>query len=387
MSGRPIAIYAGYLVRCPIGGYLWQVVHYLRGLRDAGVDVWFWEDTRHTWQAYDPIARSVGADYDAGIRIAGETLASVGFADRWIFHDSIHDRSAGAGRDAARWLFANARILINAAGVHRFSAEERAGKTCIYVDMDPAYTQLRVAGGDRLLAEMLAEHDLHFTFGENIGTDRSRIPTGGFDWRPTRQPIALDLWPTSPIPAGAPFTTIGTWDSPERDVAFEGERYSWSKREEWAAVMELPRATGERFRLAMEVRDPADRARLEAAGWEISDPISISRDRFAYQDFLRTSRAEFTTAKDVNVRLRSAWFSDRSACYLATGRPVVTQDTAFGDVLPTGEGLFAYRTADEAAAALTTINNDPQRHSAAARGIAEQHFAAERVVTALLEPI
>src|SRR5581483_9534512 len=181
VSGRPIAIYAGYLVRCPIGGYLWQVVHYLRGLRDAGVDVWFWEDTRHTWQAYDPIARSDGADYDAGIRIAGETLASVGFADRWIFHDSIHDRSAGAGRDAARWLFANARILINAAGVHRFSAEERAGKTCIYVDMDPAYTQLRVAGGDRLLAEMLAEHDLHFTFGENIGTDRSRIPTGGFD--------------------------------------------------------------------------------------------------------------------------------------------------------------------------------------------------------------
>jgi hypothetical protein len=387
VSGRPVAIYAGYLVRCPLGGYAWQTIHYLRGLRDAGVDVWFWEDTRHTWHAYDPICREVGDDYENGVRLAGELLASHGFGDRWVFHDAARDRWAGAGFEASRALLADASILINAAGVHRFEPSERAGKTNVYVDMDPAYTQLRVAGGDRALAEMLAEHRVHFTFGESIGTRRCRIPTAGIEWRPTRQPIALDLWPVTPIPMDAPFTTIGTWESHERDVAFEGERYSWSKREEWTAIMGLPAATRLPFTIAMEVRSHADRARLEAADWRVRDPIAISVDPAAYQRFLRESRAEFTTAKDVNVRLASGWFSDRAACYLASGRPVVTQDTGFGEALPVGEGLLSYRTFAEAIAAVRAVAADPERHAAAARAIAEEHFAAERVIEALLAPL
>jgi hypothetical protein len=379
-----VAIYAGYLVRFPLGGYAWQTVHYLRGLRDAGLDVWFYEDTRHAWEAYDPISRTSRAEYVTGLRLAGDVLERAGFGDRWVFFDAGRDRWGGAGREAARAIFADARILINAGGVHRFSSAERRGKTAIYLDMDPAYTQLRVAGGDRLLAEILDEHDVHFTFGENIGTPRSPIPAGGVEWRPTRQPIVLDFWPKTNVPEEGPLTTIGTWDSHERDVSFAGERYSWSKREEWSSIMELPRAAGEPFAIAMEIRDPLDRERLRAAGWDIRDPIEVSADPIAYQRFLRASRAEFTTAKDVNVRLRSGWFSDRSACYLACGRPVITQDTGFSDFLPLGEGLFTFRTLDEALAAVRTIASDPQHHGRSARRIADEHFASPRVVGDLL---
>ena len=179
-------------------------------------------------------------------------------------------------------------------------------------------------------------------------------------------------------------TTIGTWNSAGRDVDFHGQRYSWRKRDEWQGIMDLPDRTGESFALAMEVADAGDRATLERAGWEIRDPIGISADDRSYAAFLRASRGEFTTAKDVNVRLRSGWFSDRSACYLAAGRPVVTQDTAFGDVLPTGEGLFSYRSVEDAAAAVRAIAAEPQRHGAAARRIAEEHFAAPVVLGRLL---
>ncbi len=384
MSAPTTAIFAGYLVRCPLGGYAWQMVHYLRALRDAGLDVWFWEDTRHTWQAYDPITRTSGADYTSGIALAGAILARSGFADRWVFHDAGRDERAGAGREAARELLASAKILINAAGVNRFEAAERRGKVNVFIDMDPAYTQLRVAGGDRLLGEILAEHDVHFTFGENIGTPRSPIPSAGITWRPTRQPVALDLWTPSPIEPQAPFTTIGTWDSPGRDVELDGVRYSWRKRDEWGKVMALPRETGERFVVAMEVREAADRARLAEAGWEVRDPIGISADAGAYQAFIAGSRAEFTTAKDVNVRLRSGWSSDRSACYLAAGRPVITQDTGFGDVLPVGEGLLAFRTLGEAADAVRAVAESPERHGAAARRIAVEHFDGRRVIGDLL---
>lgn len=381
---RDAVIFAGYFVRCPLGGYGWQMLHYLCGFRDLGYDVYFYEDTRHHWQAYDPLTRTTGSDYANGVALARELFAGAGFGERWVFHDAAAGTYAGLDRNATRALFADARILVNAAGVNRFTAEERAGKANVYIDMDPAYTQLRLAGEDRLLQEIVGEHQVHFTFGENIGTPRCPIPTGAVRWRPTRQPIAVDLWPVEPVAPDAPFTTIGTWDSSGRDVVLNGERYSWRKKLEWAKVMSLPRDTNAPFVLAMEVRDDADRALLEGSGWTVRDPIPVSRDTQSYQRFIVESRAEFTTAKDVNVRLCSGWFSDRSASYLAAGRPVITQDTGFAEVLPTGEGLFSFRTLEDACAAVAAITAEPERQGAAARRIAEEHFAAPKVVGDLL---
>ena len=328
-------------MHCPLGGYVWQAIHYLHGLRDAGLDPFFYEDTRHTWEAFDPIHRTSGADYEAGITLVGEALGRAGFGDSWAFFDAQRNKWAGAGRDAAHAAFANARILLNAGGVHRFGAPERAGKTNVYIDMDPAYTQIRLAGGDRVLRDLLGEHEC-----TSPSARTSARPIAGSHWRDSLAPDA---------PAGrarflGPGTVLPTRCSRPRDVGsggrdveLDGERYSWRKRDEWERIVDLPRTSGGSFALAMEVKDAPDLVWLEANGWAVRDPIAISRDADRYREFVRGSRAEFTTAKDVNVRLRSGWFSDRSACYLAAGRPVVTQDTGFDERLPVGEGLFSWR--------------------------------------------
>lgn len=381
---RDRIVYAGYLVRCPLGGYAWQVLHYLTGLRALGWDVFFYEDTGHTEHAFDPERGLSDVDYGYGCRFVESFLGRHGFGDRWVFHDVRRDAYAGLDRDATEQLFREARVLINAGGVHRFAPERRQGKTCVYIDMDPAFTQLRLAGGDAQLDELLREHDRLFTFGENIGTARCTVPSGLLDWRPTRQPVALEYWPVEPLPDDAAFTTIGRWDSGGRDVELDGQLYTWRKRTEWQKLMDLPARTGARFDIAMDVHDPADRAQLVANGWQVRDPVALSADPDAYRRFIQGSAGEVSTAKDVNVRLRSGWFSDRSACYLAAGRPVIVQDTAFDDVLPTGEGLLSFRTLDEAVAAVTAVRADPARHGRAARAIAERYFAAPDVLSALL---
>jgi hypothetical protein len=238
------------------------------------------------------------------------------------------------------------------------------------------------------LRDLLAEHDLHFTIGENIGTARCTIPSGGFAWRPTRQPVASHFWTALPPEPAAPFTTIGRWDESRRDVVLDGETYGWSKRTEWLQFLDLPRRTTESFTVAMDVdKTPRDAALLREHGWTVLDPLAISRDDRRYRQFIQQSRGEFTVAKDLNIRLASGWFSDRSACYLAAGRPVVTQDTGFGYRLPVGKGLFAIRGLDEAVGAFATIASDYPSHSRAARLVAEAHFDAGRVLGELIGQI
>ena len=381
-------VLAGYLVRYPLGGYAWQALHFLAAFRALGCEVFFYEDSAYYADAYVPGAAMQTSEYDYGVRRAGEFFAPHGFGDAWGFWDAAGDRYFGAGRERTRAALADADVFVNLAGVNRVPMERRSRAVSAYVDLDPAYTQLRLAQGDAKLAALVGEHRLHFTLGENIGSPDCRIPNGGFAWRPIRQPIALDLWEPLPVDPDAPFTTIGKWDATGRDVTFEGEVFGWRKRTEWFRFIELPRLTGQRFCVAMDVASrPADYERLTAAGWEVVDPLEVSRDPHTYRAFVRRSRGEFTVAKDVNVRLRSGWFSDRSASYLAAGRPVVNQDTGFDTVLPTGEGLFAYRSPAEAVAAFAAIAADYPRHCRAAHAIARDYFAPASALRSLLAVI
>jgi hypothetical protein len=374
-------VVAGYLVRQPLGGYAWQAAHYLRGLQALGHDVWFYEDTDFYFPAYNPTTSEFGMAYDYGLAAAAAFLGQVGLGDRWVFVEGGRAHGPGAGREAA--LLRDADLLINLAGVNRISRARRRGPSA-YVDIDPAFTQITVASGGNWLRAILDEHRFLFTFGENIGTARSPIPTGGYVWHPTRQPIVLDWWADAGTPRTA-YTTVGTWDARGRDVTFAGETFQWRKRTEWLRLVGLPARTGATFEVAMDVeRVPGDAELLEAHGWRVVDPLAVSTDPWRYREYLRTSRGEFTVAKDVNVRLRSGWFSDRAACYLAAGRPVVEQDTAFGDVLPLGPGLQAFRTLDEAAVAVLAIEADYARASAYATEVARECFAADRVLGALL---
>ncbi|MEO6030078.1 MAG: hypothetical protein ABIR79_24695 [Candidatus Binatia bacterium] len=381
----PRVVLAGYMVRYPLGGYAWQALHFLSGLRTLGCDVFFYEDTEYYGDAYVPGADAMTTDYDYGVRAATDFFSAHGFGDAWAFWDAAADTTYGANAERTRAALADADLFINLAGVNRVPSARRPRAVAAYVDLDPAYTQLRLAQGDAALAAMVGEHTVHFTLGESIGTDACRIPTGHVRWQPLRQPIVPELWEPLPPEPGAPFTTIGKWDATGRDVTFDGEVFGWRKRTEWFRFLDLPRATGQRFSPAMDVASrPEDLARLEAAGWEVVDPLEVSRDPRVYRAFIRSSGGEFTVAKDVNVRLRSGWFSDRSACYLAAGRPVVNQDTGFDEHLPTGEGLFTFRTPSDAVAAFATIAADYPRQCRAARRLAEEHFAPARVLAALV---
>ncbi len=380
-------VLAGYLVRNPLGGYAWSVAHYLLGLRALGHEAWFYEDTGHYELAYDPVANVFGADYAHGVRAAGEFLGRLGLGARWVFVDVGRNREHGPGAGRVADLLREADLLINVAGINRIPPERRGGRPAIFVDVDPAFTQVKAAAGDALLRAILDEHDVHATVGENIGTARSPIPTGGYTWHPTRPPVALECW----RPAGPPgrtYTTVGRWNESTRDLSYGGETYRWRKRSEWLRFLDLPARTGAALEVAMDVESvPGDLAVLRAHGWQVADPRAVSADPFRYRDYLCASRGEFTVAKDMNVRLRSGWFSDRAACYLAAGRPAVEQDTGFGDVLPTGPGLHAFRTVEGAAAAIRSIEADYARASAHAAAVARECFGADRVVGALLRLI
>jgi hypothetical protein len=215
------------------------------------------------------------------------------------------------------------------------------------------------------------------------------VPRVPFAYLPTRQPVVLDWWKSPGEPArrsGARlvFTTVGNWRQTDRNVEWQGRTLGWSKDERFALVLGLPDRSRHRFELALSGVDASALVRLAAHGWHVLDAVALTKDVVSYRDYVRASSAEFTVAKEQNVRLRSGWFSDRSACYLAAGRPVVTEDTAFGAVLPTGRGLFAFRTLDEAAAAVDAIASDYGSHSRAAVEIAAAHFRAETVVADLL---
>jgi hypothetical protein len=240
-----------------------------------------------------------------------------------------------------------------------------------------------VANGHQPTIDALAAHDTLFTFGENIGSADSTVPVERFQWLPTRQPVVMDLWKHSYDAANSPYTTITTWHNKGKDVEYKGERYYWTKDREFEHFLDLPLRRDVPFELAVGVPDDV-RVRLDRNRWRQRSSIDLSASVTGYRDYIQQSRAEFTVARDQYVRPRTGWFSDRSACYLAAGRPVITQDTAFGKFLPTGRGLFAFSTMDDVLAAVDAIESDYEGHCRAAREVADEYFSAERVVESLM---
>ncbi len=238
---------------------------------------------------------------------------------------------------------------------------------------------------------MLEAHTHFFNWGENLGSSDCPLPTAGFSYRPTRMPVVLD-WFTPPSGcgnghhAGLRFTTIGNWQSPG-EIEWNGEVYAWSKHHQFLKFLDLPQRLAEPVELALGSIDEDHKQLLSDRGWQVVDAEPYGTELAPFRDYVFGSDAEFTVAKDQYVRLRTGWFSDRSAYYLTAAKPVITQDTGFGRVLPTGEGLFAFNSTDEIVAAFDAIRSDYAKHSRAARAIAEEHFRAEKVLQKLLDDL
>jgi len=375
-------IVLGILGQYPLAGIAWQAIHYLVGLRRLGWDVFYVEDSGAN--PYDPRHATRTEDHAYAVHYISDVMRRIGFDDRWAYVEGLDGPVHGLARARLDALYRDAVGILNLCGATAPRAEHRQGARLIYIETDPVYEQVQIAAGMATSEAFLASHDVLFTYGENLGAPDCPVPLERFKWLTTRPPVVVQHWPLPSGPGEGPFTSIASWENRGKDVAFRGELWRWSKHVNFLRFLELPRRVAQRFRLAMDPTDEAVRERLDAAGWELTDPGPVSGDIDAYRDFIASSRGEFTVAKDIYVRPRSGWFSDRSVCYLAAGRPVVTQDTGFGKYVPTGQGLFAFSTMEEAVEALARIDEDYALHSRAARQVAAEHFAAERVLARLL---
>jgi hypothetical protein len=367
----------------PYAGLAWMHMQIVIGLQRLGHEVYYFE-TMSNWP-YDPLRERYVDDCEYALPYLERLAKDFGIGDRWAYRRSYSDIAWFVlSRRKAEDLLLNSDAVIDVSGATSFAKEELKVGTLVYLGTDPVEHEVGYFNGNEKVRATVAEHNLFATYGENIGTSHSPIPPlPGLRAR-TRQPVLLDLWAAGE-PGKNEFTTVCNW-SGLGEVEFRGEKYYWSKDREFMKFIDLPKRIDQPIELAMGLRyissDTCEM--LNKQGWRLTDAHAMTLDPWPYRDYVRASRGEFSVAKDQNVRLRSGWFSERSACYLAAGRPVVTQNTGFGTVLPTGEGLFAFDTMEEILAAFDAIRGDYARHARAARAIAEEYFRAETVLTKLL---
>jgi hypothetical protein len=372
----------GILFWYPLAGVTFQFLHYLIGLRRLGYDVYYVEDSGR-W-IYDPHLNDLSPDATRNVETIVPILKRHGLGDRWVFR-GVYDggRCYGMSESALIDLYASAEAFLNVTGAQELREEHLRIPRRIYVESDPFASQVKVAKGDEGMIRTLAQHDVLFTFGESVGSTACDVPVERFKWLPTRQPVIMDLWKGATT-GGDRYTSITTWHNKGKNIEYRGDTWYWTKDREFEKFVDLPQQRSARFELAATV--PPDVAqRLDKHGWAVRDSIELSRDTEAYTEYIRNSRGEFTVARDQYVRPRTGWFSDRSACYLATGRPVITQETGFNRHLPTGKGLFGFETMDDVLAAIDTIEADYAQNCRAAKEVAEEFFAAEKVLGSLME--
>jgi hypothetical protein len=370
--------------RTPFAGVAWQVLHYLEGFGRLGYDVYYVEDTGD-WP-YDPEQNTITDDCGYVTRYLARAMTWCGRTQRWAYRSAAQGgRVLGpAGPDLAA-LFGRAVALVNLTGATVLAEEHLRVPVRVYLETDPVTPQIEVAQGRAFTIDLLAAHTHHFTFAENLGAADCAVPTTPFAYRPTRQPIVLDWWQVGrrELPRARRWTTVSSWQQTGKDIQWQGETYTWSKHLEFLKFLSLPQRCPFEFELALACEDAEALGLLRAHGWRVVDAVALTRGLVPYRDYITGSDGEFTVAKDQNIRLRSGWFSDRSASYLAAGKPVITQDTGFGNALPVGRGLFAFRTMEDVLAALEAVRSDPAGHSRAAREIAGDYFAAEKVLARL----
>ncbi len=326
---RKKLVVMGFMGGCPIAGVIWQHVHYIVGLQKLGHEVYYIEDSARL--PYNPATFEVTEDF----RYAGGVLAQLArefdFEGRWGYCARYlpEEPTAGLSLKRIRRLYLDADAILNVCGTQEFNDDLLKSDRILYVESDPGVEQIKVDAGITSTREYLGRHHALFTFGENVGRKPFPVPVHGFKWLPTRQPVVTSLWRTkNPPPAGAVLTSIANWStSGLKDITWRGRKYLWSKSLEFLRFVEAPKKSGEPFELATDIKEEKMAARFEENGWRLTSPHQLSIDYWSYQKYIRRSKGEFTVAKDQYVRLKTGWFSDRSACYLAAGRPVITQET------------------------------------------------------------
>ncbi|MEJ7783744.1 MAG: hypothetical protein WKF96_03000 [Solirubrobacteraceae bacterium] len=371
---RKRLVLAGIVGRYPVGGVTWCALQYIAGFQRLGYDVFYLEDTGEC--NFDPTTNAIATDPSYAVSYLREHLASVGLQDRWAYVDY---EGGYHGRTRAEVIKActDADLMVNVSGGCWFAREEYAGLPKIFIDTDPGFTQQAIAdAGDSWYRDVFDAHDALFTFALAVNSPHCSLAPTPFTWHPTVQPVVIDYWPLVPPPDDAPFTTILSWTIDSFPGMGKG------KGDELLRMIDLPARTGESILLAVAGRPPSDV--LLEHGWELTDAVQATRDPATYRRFVQSSKAELGFAKAMYVETHSGWFSDRTQCYLASGRPALVRETGFSDFLPVGEGLLSFDSVDGILAGVEEINGNYAHHAERARAFAVEHFEAERVLGSLL---
>lgn len=369
MSGLRIVV-GGMIAGEPgQGGASWAILQYLLGLRRLGHDVW----------VIEPVDALTRGRADAFERLAAEFDVSGALLERGS------TRSVGLTHSAADEVCLHADVVLDVSGMLRDAAPIDDAPVRVYLDLDPAFNQLWNAAEG---IDVGLEGHTHFaTVGQLLGHPTCDVPTCGRTWITTLPPVVLERWPYAATTRRRSFTTVGNWRS-YGSIEYHGRRFG-QRAHSLRQLAGIASSSTHRFEVALAIHEEErdDIALLRHHGWRLLDPKPASRTPSAYRAFIQGSYAEICIAKSGYVESRCGWFSDRSACYLASGRPVVAQDTGFGRALPVGEGLLAFGDTAEAVSAADAVCANYEDHRAAARSIAEEHLDSDRVLTRLLEAV
>ena len=372
-------IVTGLIGQYPLGGMAWHYVQYVLGLARLGHEVYYFEDTG---QPYNPMEGGVSKTCGFNVQYLSDVMSRFGLAERWAYRFPWGPTWYGLSDSRRRDVLESADRLINVSGTLERPGEYRRARRLAYIDSDPVFTQVKLARGQADFRKLIDLHDVHFSFGERLS---DVVPETGHNWRPTRQPIVLSEWAAAGSQRDV-FTTVMNWTS-YNPVSYRGRTYG-QKDVELRRFLDLPAMVAPTVLEAAvnegKTRRPP-RELLRHKGWRVVDPQRACPDLETYRAYILSSRAEWSVAKSGYVMGQPGWFSERSACYLAAGRPVVVQDTGFGDILPCGEGIISFRTLEEAAAGIREVEGNYDRHAKAARAIAEEYFDSDKVLSRLIE--
>jgi hypothetical protein len=373
-------VVTGLIGGYPLGGMVWHYLQYVLGLARLGHDVFYIEDSGR--DPYNPIEGSPSGRCAFNVDYLRRVMSRFGMTGRWAYRSGSHSSWVGMPDALRSDVLHSADLLINVSGSLEHPADYRGIRRLAYVDTDPVFTQLKLARDNERFRRRVDAHDVHFSFGTSVSES---MPATGHVWRPTRQPILLREWRPTTARRDA-YTTVMSWTSYKS--ATNGGRVYGHKDVEFARFANLPTLVAPtvlEMAIARGRIAPVPRDRLIEKGWQLVDPDAICPDLDTYRDYVESSKGEWSVAKNAYVQAGCGWFSERSACYLAAGRPAIVQDTGFSTVLPVGEGIVPFTTIEEAAAAIREVEANYARHASAARAIAQEYFDSDKVLARLID--
>jgi hypothetical protein len=380
---RKSILISGSLAQRPgHGGHAWVFLQYLLGFKRLGWDVLFldWLDTAMCLdEGGSSCALEQSWNYQYFMRVMDE------FEIDFSLDYNHGQRTIGLSRADVITRAKSAVFLLNFMGFLSDAEVLDAVSKRVFLDIDPGFGQMWQEQG---LATIFSGHDEYVTIGENVGQADCGVPTCGLKWIATPQPVVLERWPAGTNNLDGPFTSIISWRGPFGPIEYKGHTYGL-RVHEFRKFVSLPRIRGHAFELALDIHPTEwrDLEMLDENGWQLKDPRKVAGDPWSYQQYITESKAEFMVAKGLYVDTHGGWFSDRSICYLASGKPVLAQDTGFTKFHPTGEGLLAFSTLDEACTGVDEILGNYEHHSRAARAIAEDCFDSDKVLARLIDKL